>query len=230
MPLILLVRHGENDYVKKGRLAGRLPGVHLNERGREQAQQVAKMLAEKQSDLQIKAVYSSPIDRTMETAQPIADALGLDIIQKDGLIEVDVGEWQDKKLKGLSRLKIWRAVQATPSVVQFPGGETFVAAQLRIVAALQDLVAAHDAKDVIVCVSHSDPIKLAIAYFIGVPLDLFQRLNISPASISSLWIGEGGVRLLQMNYTPTPYLPKQEKKEDEPESAKEDQNGKQGAG
>lgn len=196
MPTVLLIRHGENDYVKKGRLAGRLPGVHLNEKGRQQAQTLAGWL----SQAPIKVVYSSPMERAQETAAPLAAALGQEIVTRPGLIEVDIGEWQDQKVKGLSRLKLWRRVQAAPSLFRFPGGETFAEAQFRIVKELHDLCAMHDAKDLFACVSHADPIKLAASYFIGQPLDLFQRLSVSPASITALSIGEMGGRLLTLNY------------------------------
>ena len=204
MPLFLLVRHGENDYVKKGRLAGRLPGVHLNEKGLEQARKVA----EKLKGAPVKAIFSSPMERAMETAEPIAQALGLEIVTRPGLIEVDVGEWQDKKLKGLSRLKIWRIVQNRPSLMRFPGGETFLEAQFRICKELLDLAEQHDPKDLLVCVSHSDPIKLAVAYFIGLPLDSFQRLAVSPASITALFLGQGASHLLTLNYDLSFTLPK----------------------
>lgn len=204
MPIILLVRHGENDYVKKGRLAGRLPGVHLNKKGISQAQAVADKL----KDAPVKAVYSSPLERTMETAEPIAKALGLEVIPREGLIEVDFGEWQDQKVKGLSRRKIWRVVQYTPSQMRFPGGESFAEAQYRICRELDTLAGQHEAKDMIVCVSHSDIIKLAVAYYIGLPLDLFQRLSVSPASITPLVVGEGGPRLLALNVDLSFTLPK----------------------
>lgn len=204
MPLFLLIRHGENEYVKTGRLAGRLPGVHLNDHGRAQVQ----ALAEKLAGAPVKAIYSSPLDRTLETAEPIAKALGLEVITRPGLIEVDVGEWQDKKLKGLTRLKLWRSVQSSPSVVRFPGGETFAEAQYRICQDLQELATQHDPKDLIICVTHSDPIKLAVAFFLGLPLDLFQRLNVSTASVTALQIGEGGSRLLNLNYDLSFTLPK----------------------
>lgn len=196
MPVVLLVRHGENDYVKKGRLAGRLPGVHLNENGRKQAQAVAERL----SKMPVKAVYSSPLERTMETAEPIARALGLDIVQRSELIEVDVGEWQNQKLKGLSRLKLWKIVQDLPSRMQFPGGESFADAQHRICQGLESIVKEHEAKDILVCVTHSDPIKLAVAYFAGMPLDMFQRLHVAPASLTALLLGEGPARVLTLNY------------------------------
>lgn len=196
MPIILLVRHGENDYVKKGRLAGRLPGVNLNEKGRAQAQAVAERLA----GAPIKAVYSSPMERAQQTAEPIAKALGLETITRPGLTEVDIGEWQDQKVKGLSRLKIWRVVQNRPSLMRFPGGESFVEAQFRICQEIQELAGLHDPKDILICVSHADPIKLAAAYFIGLPLDFFQRLNVSPGSITALHLGEGSSFLLTLNY------------------------------
>jgi probable phosphomutase (TIGR03848 family) len=195
MPIVLLVRHGENDYVKKGRLAGRLPGVHLNEKGRQQAE----ILAEKLKDAPIKAIYSSPLERTMETAAPSAAALKLEVIPRDGLLEVDFGEWQDKTLKSLRRLKLWKTVQGAPSLMRFPGGESFADAQHRVVSELLQLCAQHDAKDLFVCVSHSDLIKLAVAYFIGLPLDNFQRLHAGPGSINTLMISEQSSSLLGLN-------------------------------
>jgi len=196
MPVFLLIRHGENDYVRKGRLPGRMPGVHLNERGRAQA----LALAEKLKDAPVKTVYSSPLERARETAQPIADVLNLPVILREGLTETDVGEWQGRSLKNLRRLKVWRGVQYTPSQFRFPGGEGFADAQERIRGEIEALRAQHDPKDMIVCVTHADPIKLAVAFYIGLPLDLFQRLYVSPASITALMISEHGSGLLNLNY------------------------------
>jgi probable phosphoglycerate mutase len=204
MPVVLLIRHGENDYVKKGRLAGRLPGVHLNKNGKAQAEAVAERL----KAAPIQAIYSSPLERAVETAQPLASALGQEIQVREGLIEIDVGEWQDQRLKGLSRTKPWKIVQLSPSRFRFPGGETFAAAQFRIVREIDALAAQHEAKAMIALVSHSDPIKLAVAYYLGMPLDLFQRLSVSPASVSALMIGEMGANLLTLNYEISFTLPK----------------------
>jgi probable phosphoglycerate mutase len=198
LPLVLLIRHGENDYVKKGRLAGRLPGVHLNEKGLAQAAQLADLL----KDAPVKAVYCSPLERTMETANPIAAAHGLESIPRSGLTEVDFGDWQDQTLKGLRRLKLWKIVQNSPSLMRFPGGESFAEAQLRIANEIQDICSQHDPKDLLVFVSHSDSIKLAVAYFIGLPLDNFQRLNVAPGSITGLMVSDKGSALMSLNFDP----------------------------
>ncbi|MBN2046005.1 MAG: histidine phosphatase family protein [Anaerolineales bacterium] len=197
MPVVMLIRHAENEYVKSGRLAGRKPGVHLNEKG--QAQTAA--LAEALRQVPVKAVYSSPLVRTMETAVPIAELHQLEVIVNDGLLEVDYGEWQDRTLKQLRRRKLWKTVQNSPAMMRFPGGESFAEAQLRITDELNRLAAAHKQQEVIVCVSHSDMIKLAAAYFIGQPLDFFQRLIIQPASVTTLHIApDEGARLLNLNH------------------------------
>jgi len=196
MTIILLIRHGENDYVKEQRLPGRKSGIHLNKKGQAQA----KAIAEKLKGAPIKAVYSSPLERTMETAKPIAKALDLIVISRQGLIETNVGDWQGKKIKNLRRLKIWPKVQLNPSRFRFPGGERIDDAQHRFVEEIEFLAEKHDPGDVLVCVSHADPIKLVVAYYIGLPLDMYQRLSVSPGSITALNVGEFGCQLLFMNY------------------------------
>jgi probable phosphoglycerate mutase len=195
MPTILLIRHAENDYIKKGILPGRLPDIHLNKKGDAQAQ----LLVEKLGKAPIKAVYSSPLERALETARPLAQSLGLEIVVRPGLLETDCGEWQGQSLKSLRRLKAWRAVQAAPSLFRFPGGESFVECQARIVSEVDTVRRQYEDKDLIAIVSHGDPIRLAIAYYLGMPLDHFQRLSASPASITALYIGEMGSRLLTLN-------------------------------
>jgi probable phosphomutase (TIGR03848 family) len=195
MSIILLVRHGETDYVKKGRLAGRLPGIPLNERG----QQQARIVAEKLTGAPIKAIYTSPIERAYQTAEPIAQALGLELVTRPGLIETEIGEWQNEKVRGLSRRKIWKIVQSAPSLFRFPGGESFAEIQQRITSDLLALSSEHEPKDILVCVSHADPIKLAIAYFIGLPLDNFQRIQVSTASINILHMSESACHLAALN-------------------------------
>ena len=205
MPLLLLIRHGENDFTKTNKLAGRLPKVHLNEKGQKQAQALAEAL----KGVPIKAIYSSPLDRAMETATPIAENTGL-IIQKEiGLLETNIGDWQGKSLKRLYLNKHWKVVQHAPSRAQFPNGETFYECQNRIVRTIDDILSKHKPKDIVACVFHADPIKLAIAHYIGMPLDQFQRLGCDTGSISVLAIGEMGAGLMKLNQRPPfDFLPK----------------------
>lgn len=197
MTEIYLIRHGENDFVGK-RLAGLLPGVHLNARGVQQAQALAEQLA----PLRLKAVYASPLERAAETAAPIAKRQGLPVGTRPGLLEVDIGSWQGKTLKSLQKRKLWRDVQLAPSRTRFPEGESFVEAQSRVVREIEAIRSMHPApKDVVVCVSHADVIKLAVAHYIGLPLDLFQRLAVAPASISVLAFHGSMVRLVRLNDT-----------------------------
>lgn len=200
MSIVMLIRHGENDYVKKGRLAGRKPGVHLNEKGRAQARSAAKTLAK----AKLKAVYASPLERTMETAQPIAEAHGLEVIPREGLLEVNYGKWQDRTLKQVARQKLWKLVQNHPSQARFPEGESFADAQHRIITEIETLCGMHKVKDMFVCVGHSDMIKLAVAYYLGTPLDLFQRIIVQPGSITTLHIAKGGIRVINLNHIPPP--------------------------
>lgn len=203
MTVFLLVRHGESEYVKKKRLAGRLPGVHLTPAGRQQAERLAEQLAQ----APIRAIYSSPLERTLETAAPLAQALGLEVIARPGLIEVEIGAWAGERLSTLARQKLWKVVQRAPSRLQFPAGESFLQAQSRIAEELETLRRLHEARDLVVCVTHSDVIKLAVAYFIGLPLDFFQRLQVAPASLTALYLGEAEAQLLTLNHEISLRLP-----------------------
>lgn len=198
MPTILLIRHGENDYVKKQRLAGRLRNVHLNQNGRAQAEALAAALMQ----LPIKAVYSSPLDRAMETAQPIAAAHGLTVQRRAGLIETRLGKWEGQSIKKLVRTREWKMLQEHPSRFRFPGGEWMAEQQARLVGEIEAICAQHKGKDVVACVGHADPIKIIIAYYIGLPLDHFQRLHLQTASVSTLAFGKRGAKLLNLNVTP----------------------------
>ncbi len=198
MPLLLLIRHGENDYSKTGRLAGRLPGVNLNERGRQQAEELGKALA----NAPLAAVYSSPLERARQTAEPIARARGLKVIEAPGLMEANVGDWQGKSVRRLAMTKYWRVIQGAPSRARHPGGESFAETQLRIVQALDEIMARHKERDLIACVFHADPIKLAVAHYIGLPLDHFQRLAIDTGSVTLLGIGQMSGHLVWLNRRP----------------------------
>jgi len=198
MPLILLIRHGENEYTRTGKLAGRTQGVSLNEAGQKQAQG----LVERLKNVPLTAIYSSPLERAQETAAPLAAARTLTPILKPGLAEVDFGEWTGKSLKRLARTKLWRVVQGLPTAMRFPGGETFRAAQLRFVDTLDEIAAAHPGpKAIVAAFAHSDPIKLAVAYYLGMPLDLFQRIQASTGSVTILALGRGAPSLVKLNDT-----------------------------
>jgi len=193
---LLLIRHGENDFTRTGKLAGLMPGVHLNEAGRKQAQ----ALAERLKAAPLKAVYTSPLERARETAQPLADAKKLRLVVVEDLKEIDFGAWTGRSLKVLARTNLWRLVQQQPSRLQFPEGETFRAAQARAVQAVEQLAHAHP-KGLVAAVTHADVIKLVVAHYLGQPLDLFQRLVIGTASITVLHLGQGQPALVKLNDT-----------------------------
>jgi probable phosphoglycerate mutase len=196
MTTIYLLRHGENDFIGKShKLAGWLPDVHLNDRGRLQAEALAEIL----SSTKIDAIYASPLDRTLETARPLAKAKGLEIKKRKGIGEIGYGRWEGKTLKALSKRKLWPIIQNTPSLARFPDGESFVEAQDRVVAEVEALRAIHKSpKAAFACVTHADVIKLIIAHYMGIPLDLFQRIVVMPASISILKIDQVP-RLITLN-------------------------------
>jgi len=193
MTVVYLIRHGQNDFVKQGKLAGRLPGVHLNDVGRDQVARVAAAL----KSAKLQAIYSSPLERAAETAAPIAAAQGLEVVSLEGFSEVNIGRWQGLSLRAARRRKLWPTIQRAPSLARFPEGESFLEAQARIVDALETVRSNHSGS--IACVSHADPIKLAIAHYVGMPIDSFQRLEIGPSSISELSFKEGSARLIRLN-------------------------------
>ncbi len=203
MATLLLIRHGENEYTRTGKLAGWTPGVRLNEAGQKQAQS----LIERLKGAPIKRLYSSPLERAQETAAPLAAALGLPVEIRPALGEVRYGDWTGKSLKRLARTKLWRVVQGLPSVMQFPQGETMRGAQLRVVDALDEIARAYP-KAMVAVFSHSDPIKMAVAYYLGMPLDLFQRIQISTGSVSVLRLGQGQPSLVKLNDTGALALPR----------------------
>ncbi|MFH1524404.1 MAG: histidine phosphatase family protein [Chloroflexota bacterium] len=203
MSTLLLIRHGENDYLKKNKLPGQLSVIHLNESGRQQAAELAKSLGQ----LPIKAIYASPLERAIETVEPLAQTLGLDIQVRPALADIDVGDWAGRSWKTLNRTKHWKVIQHTPSQFQFPGGESFLQVQQRIVATLDAIAAAHK-KEMVAVVFHADPIKLAVAHYLGLPLDSFQRLTVHTGSVTVLEIGESTARLLASNLIPPFSFPK----------------------
>lgn len=206
----MLIRHGENDFVKTGKMAGRLPGVHLNERGQKQAEGLADAL----KDVPIKAIYSSPLERAVETAMPIANARKLEVQLEADLLESNVGTWQGKSWKVLRLKRVWKIVLQAPSRFRFPDGESFPEMQTRVVSGLERIVQNHKKpNEIVACVFHADPIKLAIAHFLGLPLDHFQRLSCDTGSVTVLHIGEMGAALIKLNQRPPfEFLSQQKKK------------------
>ena len=196
--LILFVRHGQTPTTGI-ELYGRKPGVHLSELGLSQAESVAERISE-MNQRGIAAIYSSPLVRTRETATPISKALGIPIKQSRGLIELDVGDWTGRKLNQLRKLKAWSTVQKYPSGFRFPNGESFVEMQTRISQTVDGFDSEHPGATV-VAVSHADPIRALIAHAMGTHLDLFQRIVVSPCSVTAILYTPNGPVVLAVNNT-----------------------------
>lgn len=194
MPTLLLIRHGETDLVGR-KLAGRLPQVHLNEKGRQQALAVAQALVQ----TPLKAIYSSPMERAVETAMPLAAARRMPVQIRPGLVELDYGAWQGRSFKQLHRIKLWKDVLENPANVRFPNGESFVEAQQRVVAELEEIAALHAEGDLVACFTHADVVRLAAAHYLQMPLNAFQRLSINPASLTMLARIKNQARLPHIN-------------------------------
>lgn len=194
--VVLLVRHGTTATTGKV-LPGRAPGLDLSDKGTGEAQVVASRIADMR---RVDAVYTSPLERTRQTAAPIAARCGVKAHLERGLVECDFGEWTGAELKALTKLPAWGAVQRYPSGFRFPGGESFADMQHRMVTTVERLVAAHPGGTV-VAVSHADPIKALAAHALGTHLDLFQRIVVSPCSVTAIAYGPGGPVVLTLNST-----------------------------
>ncbi len=198
MKQIILIRHGQNSMVGK-KLAGWLPEVHLNEVGQAQAAALAARLAPQKGKIQ--ALYSSPLERTMETAQYLAEALELAIQPLEGIGEVRYGEWEGQSIEELAKLDEWKVVQGFPSAMRFPGGERMRDVQMRAVSAIEEVASRLEEKGSAIIVSHADLIKMVAAHYAGVHLDLFQRLVVSPTSLTIIALSPYAPRLLCLNDT-----------------------------
>ncbi|HXY44962.1 MAG TPA: MSMEG_4193 family putative phosphomutase [Acidimicrobiales bacterium] len=194
---ICFVRHGSTPTTGKV-LPGRARGLHLSEAGRAEAFDTADRFA----GVPVMAVYTSPLERARETAAPITKATGRAARVDRGLVECDFGEWTGEELSKLAKLPEWRAVQRYPSGFRFPGGESFVELQSRVVDTTDRYRSKHPG-EVIVAVSHADCIKAALASALGVPLDLFQRIMVGTCSTSVVAYGAAGPMVLTVNsYAP----------------------------
>ncbi|MGQ9813919.1 MAG: histidine phosphatase family protein [Candidatus Roseilinea sp.] len=211
MPVLLLIRHATNDFVKTGRLPGQSANIHLNDEGKAQAESLGRSLKDRKLD----AVYASHLERAIETAWRVAAPHGLSIVIRPDLADTNTGDLTGRSTKDLGDAPdtrdLWKVVQTRPSEACFPNGECLAEMQKRVVAALEDIAAQHpdpeptpqthtkqengsggadaDPPPVVAVVMHADPIRAALAHFLGMPLDNFQRLGISPASISTVIIG-----------------------------------------
>ena len=191
------MRHGRTPTTGKV-LPGRAPGLHLSADGVAQAEAAAERISA--LGRPPVAVYASPLERTMETAKPIARRLGLRVRTERGLLECDVGAWTGASLRVLRRRREWRKIQAFPAAFRFPEGESFAEMQARILTTIDRLAQVHQG-ETFVAVSHADPIRAAVAATAGVPLDLFQRLVVSPCSVTALVRGDSSAHVLCVNVT-----------------------------
>jgi len=192
---LVLVRHAVTEQTGP-LLSGRTPGIDLSEKGVEQAEATAQRL----SKLPVTEVYASPIERTVQTAERIAAHHNLDVHSLPGAIEADYGDWTGGKIAELAKTDEWKVVQVAPSRARFPNGETIREMQSRMIGTLDDLVVRHPHETVVV-VSHADPIKSAIAHYTGMHLDLFQRVHVSPASVTVFDFHTYGVMMVKCNDT-----------------------------
>lgn len=195
MTTLFLIRHGLTAVTGKT-LYGRTSGVPLDDRGRAQAE----ALAERFVPVRLTAVYSSPLDRCVETMGPLAARQRLDVVPRERLIEMDVGTWTGRPLAQARRTRLWKELIHRPSQFRFPGGESFADAQARTLAEIQEIVARHPRGRVAVG-SHGDIIRMLVAHLSGAHLDLFQRTIVDPASVSVVSIGEAGPHVLLVNDT-----------------------------
>ena len=201
MTTFLLIRHGLTDAVGRT-MTGHSPGVHLNATGRDQA----AALPERLNNVPLAAIYASPLERTRETAQPVADARGLPIRLEPRFLEVDFGGWTNRRFADLATDPHWQLYNAHRGVTRPPAGEALIEVQARTVAALLDLHERHP-NDVVAIFSHADTIRAILLYVLGMPIDFVQRLDLSPARISVLQLGAGAPHIVQVNGENVPPIP-----------------------
>jgi probable phosphoglycerate mutase len=198
--VVLFVRHGKTATTGKV-LPGQAPGLHLDDTGQAQAKAVAERVA---SSGRVDAIYASHLERAAETAEAIAAATGLAVQTEPGLADIDTGQWTGRELKEARRAPEWKVVQSHPSGFRFPGGESFPELVARVADAVDRLRAAHPGGTV-VAVSHADPIKVAAATALGTPLDLFQRIVVSPCSVTTIaYPVDGPPAVLGLNWSAEP--------------------------
>jgi probable phosphomutase (TIGR03848 family) len=196
MTTLFLVRHALTSHTGK-RLSGWAPGIHLSEDGKAQAERVAELLA----NVPLKAIYSSPIERAVETARAVASRHDLKVKTRRAIGEVQYGAWTNRPFKTLMRTKLWATVQRWPSAARFPDGENLSEVQARALGEIER-IRGEQPKDAVCCVSHADVIRLVLAHYLGVHIDLFQRIWIAPASFSVVHLSDDGPLVMAVNTTP----------------------------
>lgn len=195
MTRFLFIRHASCG-LKSEMIAGWMSGIHLNEIGKQQAEELAVRLA----PAHLAAIYSSPLERAQETAEPIARLANLEVTLRERLGEVKCGDWTGAKFNELDHLKEWRQFESFRSSVRIPNGETIVEVQARVVSEMLEIEKQHEGAAVAI-VTHGDVIRCALAHFAGIPIDLSLRLQIDAASISIIELGEWGPRISKLNAT-----------------------------
>lgn len=178
MTTFFLIRHASCNGLGRT-LWGRTPGVCLNDKGKLQAQRLANRFA----GITLHAIYSSPLERAVETAETIARTINLEVIKNRAFEEINFGDWTGKSFETLSSDECWRRFNTHRSETRIPGGESFLEVQNRIVRELDTLASQYGSASVAI-VSHADVIKAAIGYFSGTPIDMLDRIEISPCSVS----------------------------------------------
>lgn len=191
---LLLIRHASNDYLKENRFAGWIPGIHLNAQGQREADALARRL----QHISLHALYSSPLERARDTANAVAMCQHLDINIVPALGDTRIGEWEGKLIKEVEHTETWKQLQAKPVGVKIGGGESIDEVQARMIAAIDKMIA-HHPKQIVAVFSHADPIKTVVAHFLKMDLNEFQRIIISPASVTVFFIDENGAKLFRLN-------------------------------
>jgi broad specificity phosphatase PhoE len=193
---VLFVRHGTTPTTGK-LMPGRAPGLHLSDKGREEAGRAAERLVALPAGT-VQAIYASTLERAQETAGILAAGLGLEVRPEPDLLDCDAGDWTGQELSALNKLPEWRSLARWPAGFRFPGGESMLELRARVAGAVDRIRAAHPGA-VVVAVAHADPIKMAVAEALGSPLDLSDRIMISTCSITAIAYGSGGVGVLAVN-------------------------------
>jgi broad specificity phosphatase PhoE len=194
MPIFLLIRHGQTEHVENEVLAGRID-TPLTDEGRQQAQRLAEVLSQRP----VKAIYSSPMCRAVETAQPLATAMHLFLETDPMLIQVDFGEWQGLHLEELQEREDWIAFKNDPASIGCPGGETMPAVRHRVMLGLQRIGSSYEDDDLVAIFAHGSIIRHAITFFLDMPLSSLNRVHIDPASVSALQVQDGTACLQSLN-------------------------------